>query len=100
MLGDRVACMNIVTVHTYNTYVHVSAKYASKSIFVAGCCINNVLTIATIMPQCVGASDRASCAGSTREGVGAAGYTTARKGGTGGETGRTTEVRSTSYTLP
>ena len=69
--------MNIVTVHMYNTYVHVSAKCASKSILVAGCC---VLTITTTMPQCVGASDRASCAGSAREGVGAAGYTTARKG--------------------
>ena len=47
---------------------------------VIGFCIDNVLTIATTLPQCVGASDRASCAGSAREGVGAAGCTTAREG--------------------
>ena len=72
MLGDRVA------VHMYNTYVHVSAKCASKSILVALVVV--FLTIATTMPQCIGASDRASCAGSAREGVGAAGYTTAGEG--------------------
>ena len=62
------------------TCMYTSGKYASKSILVSGYWFLYVLTIATTLPQCVGASDRASCAGSAREGVGAAGCTTAREG--------------------